>query len=813
MTAGMRIFARLATLVALFLLAGVCGYKAYLAADEGPDLERPPVLVPAPARRAVVFVIDAFHPARARDPGVMPNLVRLAAEGASGIVKTGPVSITAPCIFTLMTGRPGDLVRAVFNFHAGEVRGPSVPRAVVRSGRRIALAGDKTWGQQFGWLAESADRHVSPELGITLDPRITDFDREAVEFLRSKLDDRGFGLLVVHVASTDAIGHIVTPYAERYFEQLRLFDGLLGALAEAAGREDTVLLVTGDHGMGARGSHGGAEEEARLTPYVLRGPGVRAGIVADVDQSALAPTLAVLLGLPLPVVSEQPPAVELLAISPEAARQMTESYFGAKAAAAGVPASAGEIAGDDRAVNEHLNLVLFGSGGSRLPARALMVLVTGLGVAVSLAMCGKVIARRSGAWTRDVLTAALPLFMFAFAGSVFLRPRLGQNLSYQVLVAGIDATTVMVAGSGGVLLLGRWRERLGRLRPGLFFAAAVIASAPLLGSPWRSPARFFEALLLVAMAIMAIAWRSRLPRWAPVVLLGPVGLAILHYLPGSDGAIPQWVYLSPLTIAIVGLAGWNLSSAGRVRGTLAFVTICVAFAASWAWRAHPVPPLAAMVLAASLASILAATFMAEPLGAATLVIGGSAALFLMMADFGREALVFLAAGTGALIAARGRLDLSHLKVVYATAAVAILLRLCLFFQLGDEYMLSAIRTSAGFRLVDFGLPLATVIALMVLKYTLPWLIILAAVLPSLARSSRQAAREVVLLIALGYVARLALVAALADPLRMITDGVQVLVGIFCISWAEFVTFVLAATLTVLLIERSRSATPMTSVRP
>ena len=68
----------------------------------------------------VLFLIDALTPAHAFDPAIMPNLAALAQRGASGHVHTGPVTTTAPCIFSLMTGRPGSLVQAIFNFDAAD---------------------------------------------------------------------------------------------------------------------------------------------------------------------------------------------------------------------------------------------------------------------------------------------------------------------------------------------------------------------------------------------------------------------------------------------------------------------------------------------------------------------------------------------------------------------------------------------------------------------------------------------------------------------------------------------------------------------
>src|SRR5205823_6546262 len=105
---------------------------------------------------------------------------------------------------------------------------------------------------------------------------------------------------------------------------------------------------------------------------------------------------------------------------------------------------------------------------------------------------------------------------------------------------------------------------------------------------------------------------------------------------------------------------------------------------------------------------------------------------------------------------------------------------------------SSIRTAPGFRLVDFGLPLGTVAALLILKYALPWLVILGAALPSLIRAGRPVVCHAIDLIMLGYAARFAVVAAVIDPLRRLPNGLDGIVGMFCVTWAEFLTFTVAA---------------------
>ena len=104
----LRTFAMITALLGLFLLSGWFGYRAYLESPEVVSAEPSPSRHPATATRAVLFVVDAFTPGKAFDPAVMPAFNRLASAGASGIVQTGTVTTTAPCVYSSDDRSPGE---------------------------------------------------------------------------------------------------------------------------------------------------------------------------------------------------------------------------------------------------------------------------------------------------------------------------------------------------------------------------------------------------------------------------------------------------------------------------------------------------------------------------------------------------------------------------------------------------------------------------------------------------------------------------------------------------------------------------------
>jgi hypothetical protein len=93
--------------------------------------------------------------------------------------------------------------------------------------------------------------------------------------------------------------------ASPYRQAARQADQLLGEfvqmLREEQALEETVLVITADHGMSKLGRHPYWDPDSARTPLVLRGPGLRRGLVFDYcDSVDIVPTLAYLSGLPVP---------------------------------------------------------------------------------------------------------------------------------------------------------------------------------------------------------------------------------------------------------------------------------------------------------------------------------------------------------------------------------------------------------------------------------------------------------------------------------------------------------------------------------
>lgn len=108
--------------------------------------------------------------------------------------------------------------------------------------------------------------------------------------------------LFVHLDHVDHAGHHSGWFTEEYFAAVRVADQLIGdmvaAIQEAKLEEDTILLVTADHG-GLGKKHGGLSLQELEIPWIIAGPHIKPGfeITDAMNTYDTAATLAKIFGI------------------------------------------------------------------------------------------------------------------------------------------------------------------------------------------------------------------------------------------------------------------------------------------------------------------------------------------------------------------------------------------------------------------------------------------------------------------------------------------------------------------------------------
>ncbi|XP_065400691.1 GPI ethanolamine phosphate transferase 2 isoform X5 [Macaca fascicularis] len=261
--------------------------------------------------KVVIVLIDAL-----RDDFVfgskgvkfMPYTTYLVEKGASHsfVAEAKPPTVTMPRIKALMTGSLPGFVDVVRNLNSPALLEDSVIRQAKTAGKRIIFYGDETWVKLF-------PKHFVEYDGTTsfFVSDYTEVDNNVTRHLDKVLKRGDWDMLILHYLGLDHIGHISGPNSPLIGHKLSEMDSVLMKIhtsLQSKERETplpNLLVLCGDHGMSETGSHGASSMEEVNTPLILissafeRKPGdIRHP--KHVQQTDVAATLAIALGLPIP---------------------------------------------------------------------------------------------------------------------------------------------------------------------------------------------------------------------------------------------------------------------------------------------------------------------------------------------------------------------------------------------------------------------------------------------------------------------------------------------------------------------------------
>ncbi len=307
------------------LLAGL-GYSALqaaqfadgqLAAYPGPALgSLSPGTATAPlSERVVVVIIDGLREDTSHQ---MPAVQALRGRGADLPSWTELPAISMPGYTALGTGAYPDFSGVTTNRYQGPLQIDSIFAQAQQAGLSTGLATMTLWEDLY---APWASFVYTASWSASGDYRETAWTTEAIgQVARERIQAGDVALLYVHFGEVDEAGHQYGGNSPEYLEAALHVDAEIAALVELLDWSRDTLVVTADHGMlddmrGAGGGHGGGEEESRRVPLVLAGRGIAPGSYPDGGQADVVPTIAALLGLPIPTHSQGRTRLDALALT------------------------------------------------------------------------------------------------------------------------------------------------------------------------------------------------------------------------------------------------------------------------------------------------------------------------------------------------------------------------------------------------------------------------------------------------------------------------------------------------------------------
>jgi hypothetical protein len=203
--------------------------------------------------------------------------------GQCRVTHTGPLTISRPVYTVISTGLEQDRTGSRNNDDQSPVAVESIWDVAHGAGMKVHAASNLEWWRQLFPGAFDTYRF--------------DLDETQNFFVASELGE----LSVLHPVRVDTAGHSYGAASKQYREAVAKVDAELAGLLDALDFEQDLLVLTADHGHSAAGGHGGTAPEIAQVLTCFAGPTIRSGgSDLTLDARVIAPTLAVLLGLPFP---------------------------------------------------------------------------------------------------------------------------------------------------------------------------------------------------------------------------------------------------------------------------------------------------------------------------------------------------------------------------------------------------------------------------------------------------------------------------------------------------------------------------------
>ena len=254
-----------------------------------------PTFTPTPVpqvRRVLILSIDGLRP-DAISLAPMPNLLNLMQTSAYTLsAQTIDPSATLPSHASMLVGTCPNKHEVEWNDY--------IPENGYAKGTDLFdvahAAGLETWM----FVGKVKLKQLTESTSLTGFIFGSDRDSELTDQLISEFP-ADFGVLFVHFATTDGMGHVYGWLSPEQLSVIYRADEALGRiLAELDARnlrDETLIIITADHG-GHETSHGSSMPEDMTIPWIASGPGIKPGpLTTSVHTMDTAATAAFALGL------------------------------------------------------------------------------------------------------------------------------------------------------------------------------------------------------------------------------------------------------------------------------------------------------------------------------------------------------------------------------------------------------------------------------------------------------------------------------------------------------------------------------------
>ncbi|EMS58796.1 GPI ethanolamine phosphate transferase 2 [Triticum urartu] len=205
----------------------------------------------------------------------------------------------------MVSGAIGGFLDVALNFNTQAFLDDNLLDQLHTIGYKLVMLGDETWIKLFPTLFYRQDGVSSFYVKDTVE-----VDFNVSRHLESELAAKDWDALILHYLGLDHVGHIggrqsnlMTPKLKEMDDVIRRIHAAVKSSQDSSHR--TLLVVVSDHGMTEVGNHGGSSYEETDSLALFIGHSVESSYCSPYEQKEalqvdLAPTLALLFGIPIP---------------------------------------------------------------------------------------------------------------------------------------------------------------------------------------------------------------------------------------------------------------------------------------------------------------------------------------------------------------------------------------------------------------------------------------------------------------------------------------------------------------------------------
>ncbi|CAN6227882.1 unnamed protein product [Urochloa humidicola] len=217
--------------------------------------------------------------------------------------KAAPPTVTMPRLKAMVSGTIGGYLDVVSNFDTQAFMEDNIIDQLHNVGFKLVMLGDETWIKLFPTLFDRQNGVSSFYVKDTVE-----VDLNVSRHLESELAVKDWDALVLHYLGLDHVGHIGGRRSILMAQKMKEMDDVIKRVHARSLQNDpnrTLLVVVSDHGMTEGGNHGGSSYEETDSLALFIGHSVESSYCSPYDQNEalqvdIAPTLALLFGIPIP---------------------------------------------------------------------------------------------------------------------------------------------------------------------------------------------------------------------------------------------------------------------------------------------------------------------------------------------------------------------------------------------------------------------------------------------------------------------------------------------------------------------------------